>query len=671
MRSDNQDRVTEGQMHDEYERRIPQDKNLVDLLFNSLLSFSFFPFALLYLDLVVRVSSGKLDIRGVVYSIIFSFCAGCIMSLVTMPFGRASAVRARTVITSLAALFAAAQILMRELSGKYFGLSDLLNGQAANEVSSNIPKGIACALLCAMPIVINILFGHSLVIASRNGRRITAAICFTLALVLLLLGAAYIASDRSEPSDLYICSEGYTADTAISRFGLWGMLPLDVGNSIVNGIPEPDVPENDDSTDKGVLTDESTDSETPKEETTSEITEPSPETDNDISSEETSFEETTYEQSTEAEETTAELTTAPETTEQETAPVPTLPSVSFSFIGMGDNLIHSPIFRESKKDDGSYDFKPKYAGVADMIKNADIAFINQETPMCGAAYGYHNYPNFNTPQQMGYDLIELGFDVISFANNHVADQGRASIPKMLDLTEKLDALTVGLYRSAADSANIRILEKGGIKIAFLAYTYGTNVFEKNTGESYGTFYIPVYTEEKLKADMKIANELADFIIVSMHWGEEGSYDPNDEQRAYARLLCALGADVILGHHPHVVQPIEELTRQDGHRTLCYYSLGNGINCQDYLRNMVGITASFDIVSDGFDVTYKNPSCIPTFSYQSYPYKNVCLMLLSDLTDELAKKHHCNTSEGRRVTFARATLYITDAIDKKYRPTYLQ
>ena len=154
--------------------------------------------------------------------------------------------------------------------------------------------------------------------------------------------------------------------------------------------------------------------------------------------------------------------------------------VRISFVAMGDNLIHSPIFKQAALGGGKYDFLPKYAGVADMIGSADIAFINQETPMCGEEYGYSNYPQFNTPQQMGHDLVTLGFDVI------------------------------------------------------------------------------------------------------------------------------------LGQHPHVVQPIEWIEGKEGNKTLCYYSLGNGISCQDYLMNMVGITASFDIVCEEGKRPYiENASCIPS------------------------------------------------------------
>src|SRR5574344_243308 len=183
------------------------------------------------------------------------------------------------------------------------------------------------------------------------------------------------------------------------------------------------------------------------------------------------------------------------------------------------------------------------------------------------------------------------------------------------------------------------MEINGVKIAYLTYTYGTNIYGKKTvpSDSYNVF-IPVYSEELVTRQMNAAKEISDCVIVSMHWGAENKYNVTDEEKQYAQLLADLGADVILGTHPHVIQPIVELTGKDGNTTVCYYSLGNGINCQDYLKNMVGICASFDIVMYKDGVKIENVSCVPVFNYQSYAYKNVKLILLSDLTEELCKTH---------------------------------
>ncbi len=354
-----------------------------------------------------------------------------------------------------------------------------------------------------------------------------------------------------------------------------------------------------------------------------------------------------------------------EQTEAETTPPPVV-TKTLSFIGMGDNLIHSPIFKQSKKDDGTYDFLPKYKDVAEMIKSADIAFINQETPMCGEEYGYHNYPQFNTPQQMGRDLVTLGFDVIGFANNHMNDQRSAAMEKMIDFTDTLDALTVGLYRNKEDYESIRVLEKDGVKIAFLAYTYGVNIGPSKDTET----VIPIYNDEILTRHITYAKDISDVVIVSIHWGKEDRHKVTDGQIETAQLIANLGADVILGHHPHVIQKVEWLNGKNGNRTLCYYSLGNGISSQDYLKNMVGITASFDIVSTNGECTIENAAAIPTFCYQTKSYKNAALYLLENLTDSMAEKHHCNY-KGDTVTVKAARKIVTDNIDKEFLPNYLK
>lgn len=358
--------------------------------------------------------------------------------------------------------------------------------------------------------------------------------------------------------------------------------------------------------------------------------------------------------------------TYPEQTTQDVITVPKDP-VRISLVAMGDNLIHSPIFKQASLGGGKYDFLPKYKDVSEMISAADIAYINQETPMCGEEYGYHNYPQFNTPQQMGHDLVSLGFDVICFANNHILDQSSKGLEKMLDFTETLDALTVGAYRNEEDAQSIRVLECKGVRIAFLAYTYDTNISPLRSSDT----VVPLIERERIERDVEKAKMCSDVIIASMHWGKENKYTTTDDQKQYAQLLADLGVDVILGHHPHVIQPIEWIQGVNGNKTLCYYSLGNGINCQDYLKNMVGITACFDIVyQEGEQPYIENASCIPTFCYQSTNYKNVQLFLLENLTDDMTENHHCN-SKGNKVTVESARKIVTDTICAEFLPEYLK
>ena len=134
-------------------------------------------------------------------------------------------------------------------------------------------------------------------------------------------------------------------------------------------------------------------------------------------------------------------------------------------------------------------------------------------------------------------------------------------------------------------------------------------------------------------------------------------------------MADCGADVILGHHPHVIQRVEWISSANGGKTLCYYSLGNGLNAQDYLKNMVGITASFDIVKDRDGARIENASCIPTFNIMTPSYKNVSIIPLSELTDEICKNHHCNNTD-QKVTVEKAYDVVRNNIDAEFLPDYL-
>ena len=174
-----------------------------------------------------------------------------------------------------------------------------------------------------------------------------------------------------------------------------------------------------------------------------------------------------------------------------------MPSVKrLSVVAVGDNLIHKGIIDDAALGGGKYDFLPKYTDIARLVADADISFINQETPMCGEKYEYTGYPRFNSPQQLGRDLVTLGFDVICFANNHMADRMKykiggvlqeteesvGSMTDMMNFTDTLDALVLGLYRSEKDYENIRVLEKDGVKIAFLGYTYACLLYTSDAAD---------------------------------------------------------------------------------------------------------------------------------------------------------------------------------------------
>lgn len=348
-----------------------------------------------------------------------------------------------------------------------------------------------------------------------------------------------------------------------------------------------------------------------------------------------------------------------------------------SFLAAGDDLIHEGIIADARQADGSYSFISKYDDIAAMVSAADVAFINQETPMCGERYGYAGWPRFNSPQQLGLDLISLGFDVLCFANNHMADKMKQSDPAlngramsdMMDFTDTLDALVLGLHRSFEDYETIRYLNVDGVKIAFLAYTYATNAYWQDKTPADGV-YLPIILDRAIKRQLAAARESADFVIVSMHWGTENSHTVNDEQRRLARLLADGGADVVIGTHPHVVQSVEWFDRPDGGRMLCYYSLGNLISNQEAFANNIGYLAMFDLVMDDEGRRVEADAVLPIFNFHDKNKREAKIYTFDHLTEDIVAAHYSNqnrASGASPYTIASVHSIIKDNVPAEFLP----
>lgn len=330
---------------------------------------------------------------------------------------------------------------------------------------------------------------------------------------------------------------------------------------------------------------------------------------------------------------------APETSEVITEPYELS---RISFLASGDNLIHPCIYIDAREratsETREYNFRPMFDDVDEYIASFDIAFANQETPMGGADLGYSGYPNFNSPQDLGRDLRDIGYDVISIANNHMLDKreaGLAGTIAFFESEEMSDVTLIGGYKNEEDYDDVRIVERDGVKIAFLAYTYGTNGI---TLPSDSEYVVPYIDDDDIIRQCAFAEGAADITVVSIHWGEENTTKPTDEQRRVAKLLAENGVDVILGHHPHVLQPIEWIETETG-STLCAYSLGNLLSAMMYWENMVGGFLTFDIVkmSDG-ELFVDSVAFVPTAFFYGPSYYNSHLYFLCDYPEDVAKTH---------------------------------
>ncbi len=347
------------------------------------------------------------------------------------------------------------------------------------------------------------------------------------------------------------------------------------------------------------------------------------------------------------------------------------------FLACPDNIVHPSVFyhaletaaankgEEPDYDNlqtADYDFSGIYKNVASYISEADIAYINVETLIGGNDNPISGYPTFNSPEAAGEKLLDLGFDVFNLAHNHMLDSYNDKYLKNCDrfFTER-GGTTIGYYEDKADTDNIVVYECKGVKIAFLAYTYSTNGVKLPSSSS---TYIPYINSDLIDRQMKAAKELADLVFVSMHWGDEDHYTVNSQQRSTAQQLVDLGADVIIGMHPHVLQESKWVEREDGTRCLLTYSLGNFISGMYGGKNALGSMLSFDIVAEaGEKPTVENVQIIPTVCHyvkeksgvsgMDSGFRGFEIYLLEDYTAELAAAHGVHKNKSKINAFDKA------------------
>jgi len=352
----------------------------------------------------------------------------------------------------------------------------------------------------------------------------------------------------------------------------------------------------------------------------------------------------------------------------DTPPEASVESATVSFLAAGDNLIYKGTWVDAARgqSSGSYDFAKMYRYVTDAINAADFAYINQETLMCGPGYELTAYPHFNSPRQVGTDLLKVGFDIIGIANNHMADKGSAGLSATIDFLKQETAAyggtLIGGYEDRSDYETIRTVEKDGVVIALLAYTYGTGA---SLGAS--TPVLPILEKETVKRHITAAKEIADVVIVFPHWGKENTFSPNAYQTEWAQFMADCGADVIIGTHPHVIQPITILTGKDGNQTLCAYSIGNFLHEQAKDYNLLGGMLTFDIVKTGDEISLENILFTPTICHYNKSWQNV-IYPLANYTNELCAEHAVDTFYGNGpVTLEKLISYLTSTIDSAYLP----
>jgi len=340
-----------------------------------------------------------------------------------------------------------------------------------------------------------------------------------------------------------------------------------------------------------------------------------------------------------------------ETTEPSgTSPAPTTTEppkpaeTKLSLVAVGDNLIHDTIYKWAKTE-GGYDFRPMYTQIKGLVQAADIAFVNQEAPL-SALHDPSGYPMFNSPQEVGLALADTGFQIVNQANNHGIDKGERGVLSTVDFWEGIPGvMMIGFNRSEEERGIVRVQEIEGLKLAWLAYSFSTNGIR--IPEPY---LMNMIDREAMAADIREAKRLADAIIVSLHWGNEYEHQPNREQKDLAQFLADQGVLLIIGHHPHVIQPVEWLEGQNGNRMLVAYSLGNFVSSQNRANRMLGGMLSCDILFRDGEVSLENAGVIPLVTHYESGYKNYSIYPLKDYTPELAGRHLVGKTERLSIDY---------------------
>lgn len=274
-----------------------------------------------------------------------------------------------------------------------------------------------------------------------------------------------------------------------------------------------------------------------------------------------------------------------------------------SLVMVGDVLMHMPVVNAGKQTDGSLDYDVLFEGLKEEIEAADIAIVNQETILGGEELMITGYPSFNSPYEVGDAEVRAGFDVILQGSNHALDRSAKGILNCLGFwEEKHPGIEVlGIHDSAEDQTEICVVERNGIRISILNYTYGTNGIQMPSGMGYLVDYL---SEARVRTDIRRAREMSDFVVACPHWGTEYKLGISDQQKKWTDIFLSEGVDLVIGTHPHVIEPVMWKTDDNGHKMLVYYSLGNFVNStsgtgEGVMNRMVGGMARV-LISKGSD-----------------------------------------------------------------------
>lgn len=363
----------------------------------------------------------------------------------------------------------------------------------------------------------------------------------------------------------------------------------------------------------------------------------------------------------------------PEPTPEPTAtPIPTptpFPEYDINLMMVGDNLMHMGIVTTGKQADGSYNYDFLFEGIEEFLAEAEVKMINQETILGGNQLGFSGYPHFNSPTEVGDAIVDAGFNVVLHSSNHTADKGLKGILNCADYWQQYPEVLVAGIDGDGVKDEIQILEIEGVTFAILNYAYAPNMgsfpaeyegyMDMLCDYNEKTRLIDFTTiKEEVLIEIAEADKLADFVVVCPHWGTEYTTKPSSYQEKFARQMTEAGADIIIGTHPHVVQPVEWVEAENGNKSLCYYSLGNYVSTQKQalcmLEAMAWVTIHVD--ENGPFIDTEQTGVLPLVChYNAMPVRMESVYLLEEYTETQAASHGIKAYGG-------VNLYLQDLLD---------
>ena len=325
--------------------------------------------------------------------------------------------------------------------------------------------------------------------------------------------------------------------------------------------------------------------------------------------------------------------------------------INFTMTAIGDTLCHNTQYWDAyNSSTKQYDFSYVYDDIKDYTSSADITIGSLETTFAGEDRGYSNYPVFNSPDSLATGLKDIGVDVISLAGNHALDYGYSGICRTIDVLDNVGISHLGTYKSAEDQDKILIKDVKGVKIAFINYTYGTNGIPVPSDKPY---CLNLIDKDLISKQIKQAKEQnVDMIVACMHWGTEYKTSANDEQKELADFLFKSGVDIILGNHPHVIEPMEKktITLDDGSTkdVFVVYALGNFTADQraEITRDSAILNLDITKDSDG-KILINKVSYVPIYMYKNSA-ANVHKFKILDIERSIANYDSGDTSIGSSV-----------------------